>query len=174
MREIRNALFSPSNNSNIALEQSPTSFTVKTAQALTLSSKQGWTIIKIMSSFNFYNLLYGDAMMWEKAPPRSTVTMLSMCALFLYLKFPKSDKTTCLFSTLKNTACPLYSIIINLGKLLWVPLNLIITRTVESAKRSFLISHQTESVREQPPPLSSPLKGHHCVWRIAMATADEL
>lgn len=47
------------------------------------------------------------------------------------------------------------------------------TESVLSAEESFLISHRTESAREQPPP-NSPLKGHHCVWRIAMATADEL
>lgn len=41
-----------------------------------------------------------------------------------------------------------YSIMVKSGKLLWVPFNPVITRTVESAKRSFLISHQTESMRE--------------------------
>lgn len=50
-----------------------------------------------------------------------------------------------------DSAALLLTLIVNLGKLLWVALNLITSRTVESAKRSFLISHQTESMREQPP-----------------------
>lgn len=51
-----------------------------------------------------------------------------------------------------------HSIMVKSGKLLWVPFNPIITRTVESARRSFLISHQTQSMREQPPPLSPSSK----------------
>lgn len=57
-----------------------------------------------------------------------------------------------------DSAALLLSLLVNLGKLLWVPLNLITSRTVESAKRSFLISHQTESMREQLPSPSSPLR----------------